>query len=170
MKTYLAGSIFFYADELRNKEWAEKLRMAFPDIDLYSPIENTDINGTEGKKKFADSIMVAEADNARLDNIDVLVACIDGDVPPVGTSAEIGWVASQIEHGAHKLIVGICTDNRQCYLTHSEAKDQGGAQSLGNQQYSYQNIYLTGLINKYGILVTNIDSAIAAIKDWRCAK
>ena len=64
MKAYLAGSIFYYADELRNKEWAKKIRDAFPGIDLYSPIENTDINGTEGKKKFADSIMVAEADNA----------------------------------------------------------------------------------------------------------
>ena len=67
MKAYLAGSIFYYADELRNKEWAKKIRDAFPRIDLYSPIENTDINGTEGKKKFADSIMVAEADNARLE-------------------------------------------------------------------------------------------------------
>lgn len=166
MKAYLAGSIFYYADELRNKEWAKKIRDAFPGIDLYSPIENTDINGTEGKKKFADSIMVAEADNARLDNIDVLIACIDGDVPPVGTSAEIGWVASQIEHGANKCLVGICTDNRQCFLTHSEAKDRGGAASLGNQQYSYQNIYVTGLINKYGVLVTNIEDAIEKIQKW----
>ena len=23
-------------------------------------------------------------------------------------------------------MIGICTDNRQCYLTHSEAKDAGG--------------------------------------------
>ena len=55
MKVYLAGSIFYYGDVLRNTEWAQKLRVAFPNIDLYSPIENTDINGPEGKKKFAGS-------------------------------------------------------------------------------------------------------------------
>jgi hypothetical protein len=59
MKAYLAGSIFYYGDELRNKEWARKLREAFPDMDLYSPIENTDINGTEGKKKFGSPMMIA---------------------------------------------------------------------------------------------------------------
>ena len=34
--------------------------------------------------------MVASADNARLDNTDILIACIDGDVLPAGTCAEIG--------------------------------------------------------------------------------
>jgi hypothetical protein len=48
--------------------------------------------------------------------------------------------------GDNKYIIGICTDTRQCYLTHSEAKDIGGAASLGEQQYSYQNLYVTGLI------------------------
>lgn len=36
-------------------------------MNLYSPVENTDINGVEGKKKFADSKMIAKADNERLD-------------------------------------------------------------------------------------------------------
>ena len=55
MKVYLAGPIFCYGDYLRNTEWATKIRNAFPGIDLYSPVENTDINGVEGKKKFAGS-------------------------------------------------------------------------------------------------------------------
>ena len=55
MKVYLAGPIFTYGDLLRNTEWAKKIRDAIPDIDLYSPLENTDINGVEGKKKFAGS-------------------------------------------------------------------------------------------------------------------
>ena len=45
MRVYLAGPIFFYGDYLRNIEWATKIRQAFPSIDLYSPVENTDING-----------------------------------------------------------------------------------------------------------------------------
>lgn len=165
MKIYLAGSIFYYGDVLRNTEWAQKIREAIPNVDLYSPIENTDINGTEGKKKFAGSQLIADGDNARLDNTDILVACIDGDIIPAGTSAEIGVMREKIRRGDHKYIVGICTDNRQCYLTHSEAKNAGGAAELGEQQYSYQNLYVTGLIKQSGILVSNIDDAITFIKE-----
>lgn len=170
MKAYLAGPIFTYGDLLRNTEWAKKIREAFPNIDLYSPVENTDINGVEGKKKFAGSKEIAVADNARLDSTNVLIACIDGDVLPAGTCAEIGKFHEKIARGDTKLIVGICTDNRQCALTHSEAKDVGGAASLGEQQYSYQNLYVTGLIKEYGYLVSNIEDAIRMIKAWKFSK
>ena len=163
---YLAGPIFTYGDLLRNTEWAAKLREAFPTMDLYSPVENTDINGVEGKKKFAGSKEIATADNARLDKTDVLIACIDGDVLPAGTCAEIGKFHEKIVRGDKKFIVGICTDNRQCALTHSDAKDRGGAASLGEQQYSYQNLYVTGLIKDAGVLVSSIDEAIAAINRY----
>ena len=163
---YLAGGIFFYGDYLRNIEWAAKLREAFPEMDLYSPVENTDINGVEGKKKFADSQMVATADNARLDKTDILIACIDGDVLPSGTCAEIGKFHEKIMRGDDKFIVGICTDNRQCFLTHSEEKDRGGAEALGEQQYSYQNIYVTGLIKDVGVLVANIEDVIKTMRIW----
>ena len=166
MNAYLAGSIFYYGDVLRNTEWAKKIRDAIPNINLYSPIENTDINGTEGKKKFAGSQEIANGDNIRLNNTDILIACIDGDVLPSGTCAEIGKFHEKIENGAHKYIIGICTDNRQCYLTHSDAKNDGGASALGEQQYSYQNLYVTGLIKQGGILVSNIDDAITALKEY----
>lgn len=155
---YLARPIFTYGDLLRNTEWARQLRLYFPETDLYSPVENTDINGIEGKKKFAGSREVASADNARLDKTDVLIACIDGDVLPTGTCAEIGKFHEKIARGDHKFIVGICTDNRQCALTHSAEKDASGAASLGEQQHSYQNIYVTGLIKEYGFLVCLIAS------------
>lgn len=170
MKAYLAGPIFTYGDLLRNTEWAKKIREAFPNIDLYSPVENTDINGVEGKKKFAGSKEIAAADNARLDSTNILIACIDGDVLPAGTCAEIGKFHEKIARGDTKLIIGICTDNRQCALTHSEAKDAGGAASLGEQQYSYQNLYVTGLIKEYGYLVSNIEDAIRMIKTWKFSK
>ena len=165
MKIYLAGSIFYYGDVLRNTEWAAKIRAAIPNVDLYSPIENTEINGAEGKKKFAGSQEIANGDNIRLNNTDILIACIDGDILPAGTCAEIGKFHEKIERGDHKYIVGICTDNRQMYLTHSEAKNIGGAAALGEQQYSYQNLYVTGLIKQGGILVSNIEDAIAFIKE-----
>ena len=166
MNAYLAGSIFYYGDVLRNTEWAKKIRDAIPNINLYSPIENTDINGAEGKKKFAGSQEIANGDNIRLNNTDILIACIDGDVLPSGTCAEIGKFHEKIENGTHKYIIGICTDNRQCYLTHSDAKNDGGASALGEQQYSYQNLYVTGLIKQGGILVSNIDDSITALKEY----
>ena len=166
MKAYLAGSIFYYGDLLRNTEWAAKLRSAFPGMEVYSPVENTDINGVEGKKKFAGSQEIANGDNIRLDETDILIACIDGDVLPSGTCAEIGKFHEKIARGDPKLIVGICTDNRQCALTHSKVKDEGGAVSLGEQQYSYQNLYVTGLIKQGGTLVSSIEEAIEAIKMW----
>lgn len=164
MRVYLAGPIFTYGDLLRNTEWANKLRATFPDMDLYSPVENTAINGVEGKKKFAGSKEIAKGDNDRLDNTDLLIACIDGDVLPSGTCAEIGKFHEKIARGDHKYMIGICTDNRQCYYTHSAEKDAGGAASLGEQQYCYQNLYVTGLIKQYGKLVYTIEEVIDYIK------
>lgn len=164
MNIYLAGSIFYYGDLLRNTEWAAKIREAIPNVNLYSPIENKDLNGVEGKKKFAGSQEIANGDNARLDNTDVLIACIDGDVLPSGTCAEIGVMREKIRRGDKKYIIGICTDNRQMYLTHSEEKNIGGSAALGEQQYSYQNLYVCGLIKQSGWLVTNIDDAIEILK------
>ena len=166
MRIYLAGPIFFYGDYLRNIEWANKIREAFPTAYVYSPVENTDINGVEGKKKFGGSQEIANGDNIRLDNTDVLIACIDGDVLPSGTCAEIGKFHEKIARGDDKFIIGICTDTRQCYLTHSEAKDAGGAAALGEQQYSYQNLYVTGLIKQAGVLVSNIDEVIEELRKW----
>lgn len=160
MNIYMAGPIFFEADRLRNQLWFNKLKNTFPAAQIYDPLQNTDINGTEGKKKFAGSKEIANADNLRLNNTDILIACIDGDVLPSGTCAEIGIMFEKIARGDNKYIIGICTDTRQCFLTHSDAKDAGGAASLGEQQYSYQNLYVTGLIKQAGILVSNIDEAI----------
>ena len=164
MKVYLAGGIFFEGDLYRNTIWAKKIRDAFPGIDLYSPVENTEINGIEGKKKFAGSKLIADGDNARLDNTDVLVACIDGDVLPSGTCAEIGVMREKIRRGDHKYIVGICTDNRECSRTHSAEKDAGAAADICEQQYSYQNLYVVGCIKESGVMTNNIDDAIAFMR------
>ena len=165
MNVYLAGSIFYIGDELRNRLWADKIRQSFPEVNLYSPIENTLINGAEGKRRFAGSREIANGDNARLDNTDILVACIDGDVLPSGTCAEIGVMREKIRRGDHKYIIGIATDNREMSKTHSIAKDEGGASALCENQYCYQNLYVVGCIKESGILVDNIEDAIAFMKE-----
>lgn len=160
MNIYMAGPIFTLGDKFRNDYFYNKLKEAFPTADIYDPLQNTEINGVEGKKKFAGSKEIANGDNERLNKTDVLIATIDGDVLPSGTCAEIGKFHEKIESGAHKYIIGICTDNRQMHLTHSLEKDEGGASALGEQQYSYQNLYVTGLIKQGGWLVSNIEEAI----------
>ena len=165
MNVYLAGSIFYIGDDLRNRLWADKIRQSFPKVNLYSPIENQDINGKLGKRKFAGSREIANGDNARLDNTDILVACIDGDVLPSGTCAEIGVMREKIRRGDHKYIIGIATDNREMSKTHSIAKDEGGASALCENQYCYQNLYVVGCIKESGILVDNIEDAIAFMKE-----
>lgn len=165
MKVYLAGPIFTYGDLLRNTEWAKKIRDAIPNIDLYSPVENTDINGVEGKKKFAGSQEIANGDNLRLNRTDILIACIDGDVLPSGTCSEIGKFHEKIERGDHKYLIGICTDNRQCAITHSKEKDEGGYSRLGEMQYCYQNLYVTGLLHQCSGLVYTIEEVIDFLKE-----
>ena len=165
MKVYLAGPIFTCGDLLRNTEWANKIREAIPNIDLYSPVENTEINGVEGKKKFAGSQEIANGDNLRLNNTDILVACIDGDVLPSGTCSEIGKFHEKIERGDHKYMIGICTDNRQCAITHSREKDEGGYSRLGEMQYCYQNLYVTGLLHQCNGLVYTIEEVIDFLKE-----
>ena len=167
MNVYLAGPIFALGDKFRNDYFYQKITEAFPDIYVYDPLQNTEINGVEGKKKFAGSQEIANADNLRLNQTDILIACIDGDVIPAGTSAEIGKFHEKIERGDDKLLIGICTDTRQCFNTHSDAKDMGGRASLGEQQYSYQNLYVTGLIKQAGVLVDNIDAVIHEIFMWK---
>lgn len=166
-QVYCAGPIFFEGDLYRCLAWKQKLEEAFGDkLDTYFPVLNVSINGVEGKKRFAGSKEIARADNERLDNTDILIACIDGDVLPSGTCTEIGIFREKIKRGDNKCLIGICTDNRQCYLTHSKEKDAGGAASLGEQQYSYQNLYTTGCIKEVGVLVSNIDDVIVEIKKW----
>ena len=75
-------------------------------------------------------------------------------------------MSKAIEDGQRGMIIGICTDNRQAYLTHSDAKDKGGASSLGESQYSYQNLYVTGVIKSVGILVSDFDDVILAMKKY----
>ena len=57
-------------------------------------------------------------------------------------------------------MIGICTDNRQCALTHSKEKDEGGHSRLGEMHYCYQNLYVTGLLHQCNGLVYTIEEVI----------
>ena len=44
---------------------------------------------------------------------------------------------------------------REMSITHSPEKDAAGASGVGENQYSYCNIFLTGLIKTHGTLYTS---------------
>jgi nucleoside 2-deoxyribosyltransferase len=101
IQVYLAGSMFCEADRMYNALLAEKIRERVGNyIDLYVPQENLSIND---KTKCASSIDIFWGDYNRLQNTDIFIARIDGDIPPSGTSAEIGIMSQRRQNWEHKL-------------------------------------------------------------------
>jgi nucleoside 2-deoxyribosyltransferase len=100
IQVYLAGSMFCEADRMYNAYLAEKIRQRLGDkIDLYVPQENLSIND---KTKCADSHAIFWGDYNRLQKCDVFIARIDGDIPPSGTSAEIGIMSQRRQYWQHQ--------------------------------------------------------------------
>ena len=96
IQVYLAGSMFCEADRMYNAFLAEKIRERLgEDIDLYVPQENKSIND---KTKCADSHDIFWGDYNRLQKCDIFIARIDGDIPPSGTSAEIGIMSQRRQY------------------------------------------------------------------------
>lgn len=93
IQVYLAGSMFCEADRMYNALLAKKIRERVGEyVDLYVPQENNSIND---KTKCANSHDIFWGDYNRLQNCDIFIARIDGDIPPSGTSAEIGIMSQR---------------------------------------------------------------------------
>ena len=96
VQVYLAGSMFCEADRMYNALLAEKIRERVGNyIDLYVPQENLSIND---KTKCANSHDIFWGDYNRLQKCDIFIARIDGDIPPSGTSAEIGIMSQRRQY------------------------------------------------------------------------
>ena len=93
VQVYLAGSMFCEADRMYNELLAKRIRERLDGlIDLYVPQENLSIND---KTKCANSHDIFWGDYNRLQRCDIFIARIDGDIPPSGTSAEIGIMSQR---------------------------------------------------------------------------
>lgn len=96
INVYLAGGMFCEADRMYNALLAQKIRERVGEhIDLYVPQENLSIND---KTKCANSHDIFWGDYNRLQNTDIFIARIDGDIPPSGTSAEIGIMSQRRQY------------------------------------------------------------------------
>lgn len=166
MRAYLANGLFSESEQLYNQLIGEKVRKAFPDIQLYIPQENEAINDKNG---YASSIQIFEGDNAHLDCADVLIAVLDGVEIDSGVSAEIGRFATLIEYDEiigrdkKRFIIGVYTDSRQKGVSNSQ-KIEALQTKVAENQFSYRNLYTIGAVKKYGVVVASSEELIDSLK------
>ena len=141
MKAYLAGSIFYDKDIKYNAYLAQGIRKAWPGIDMYVPQEAT-IND---KTTFADSTMIYNGDYERLKETDLFIACVDNDVPPIGTVTEIGIFSELAKNNPDKHMVILHTDTRDAYKTITQRKVQDMTQHQCASQFNYFNLFTRDL-------------------------
>lgn len=158
MKGYLANGLFGLGDRLVNELIAKELRELFNKhnltLDLYVPQENLAIND---KNSYADSIMIADGDDAYLKKSDFVIAVIDGVEIDSGVACEIG-VATTLG----KRVFGLLTDTRQ-QGTGNKKKIEALINDPTENQFVYRNLYVVGKIKKSGGIYSDIDSLKNAI-------
>lgn len=164
VRVYLAGSMFCEADRMYNSFVAQKIREVCGDkIDLYVPQENASIND---KTKCADSNAIFWGDYNRLQNTDILIVRIDGDVIPSGSSAEIGIMSQRNQNwlqnpqGRQPKIIGLCTDSRNPKSTYLDAKNELMKNNDYESQYCYFNLFTVGCIKVNGVLTTSVQELV----------
>jgi hypothetical protein len=164
-KVYLAGPIFTERDRMYLDTLYDGMHQIWPDAEIYAPQRNKEIND---KTKSAGALDVYWGDYRRLRDTDILVAVISGDLPPIGTTCEIGIFTELMNGDPHRKMIGLLDDMREMSVTHSAEKDAAGSGGIGENQYSYCNIFLTGAIKAHGSLVANstdLFKAFAKLRD-----
>ncbi len=154
MNIYLAGPIFTERDRMYLDFLYERIAKIFPEANIYVPHRNKDIND---KTKSATSYDIYWGDYQRLEKTDLLIAVVSGDTPPIGTTCEIGIFSEMIKQNPNKKLVALYDDCREGFLTINEEKVNAMKREPGENQMSYVNIFLTGVIKVYGRLAVTSD-------------
>lgn len=140
---YFASPLFSHMELRYNASVVAEIRDRFPLLDVYLPQEQGDIND---KSLYASSLMIAKADTDALLASSVLVAVLDGLIIDPGVASEIG-----VAYQAGIPIIGLYTDSRQ---QGADVPEKIAALSeIAESQFSYVNLYTTGLIKLNGVIV-----------------
>lgn len=165
MNIYLAGPIFTEKDRMFLDYLYERIQPIFPHAHIYVPHRNKSIND---KTKCATAYDIYWGDYNRLKETDLLIACVSNDIPPIGTTCEIGMFTQMIDADPHKKLIALYDDCREGYLTcQGEVGDQklnAMRKEPGECQMSYINIFLTGAIKTHGKLVCSSEELINVLK------
>ena len=156
-KIYFGGGLFSEMETMYNEFVVESIRDTFGDnVSVYLPQENEAINDKSG---YADSIMIANGDNEHLEEADILVAVIDGQVMDVGLASEIGYFYSM-----NKPIIAIYSDSRQG--TYGNQKKIDSLDSIAESQFSYINLYTVGMIKQRGEIVRGYEELLEVLPKY----
>lgn len=154
-KLYFASPLFSEMELFFNQTLANQIRQDVPELEIYLPQEQGDINN---KEAYADSIMIAKTDTEALLESDVLLAVLDGQVIDPGVATEIG-----VAYQAGIPILGLYTDTRQQGGEHPQKLK--ALQDIGESQFAYINLYTVGLIKMRGKIVNRSQDVMPALKE-----
>ncbi len=155
-KIYYASPLFSEMELQYNRYLTDKIKEAYPDVEMYIPQEQGDIND---KNAYADSVMIAKYDTDALLASDLMVAVLDGAIIDVGVATEIG-----VAYQAGIPVVGLYTDSRQEGATNTQKIT--ALQEVAESQFSYINLYTVGLVKTNGIIVNNTDDLLKNISEY----
>lgn len=153
-KIYFGAPLFNEMEQMYNAYVVNKIRETYGEkVEIYLPQENASINDKSG---FADSIAIAQGDNAYLEDADLLIAVLDGVTPDSGLSAELGYFYS-----LERPIFGLYTDTRQG--THGNQQKIAALDEIAESQFSYINLYTVGLVKLRGEILNSSDKLVEKI-------
>lgn len=153
---YFASPLFSEMELKYNQEIVNKIRQEYPEVDVFLPQEQGDIND---KSAYADSKMIAQLDTKAVLESRLLIAVLDGLVIDPGVASEIG-----VAYQAGIPVIGLYTDPRQQGADNSQKI--AALQEIAESQFSYVNLYTVGLIKLNGIVVGNSDQLIQQIANY----
>ncbi|HLQ40841.1 MAG TPA: nucleoside 2-deoxyribosyltransferase [Tetragenococcus sp.] len=156
MNVYFAAPMFAQSDIYYNAYLVEKLRQAFPQLNVYLPQENAAIND---KRAYADSKMIALADTKKVKESQLMIALLDGTAIDSGVASEIGVAYS------HQIpILALYTDSRQ--LGSDNEKKLAALDQTAENQFHYLNLYTVGLIKLNGAVYPSEEIFLQALTDF----
>ncbi len=153
---YFASPLFSNMEQNYNKHVVDEIRNAYPDLKVYLPQEQADIND---KRNYADSKMIAKYDTDAVLASDLLIAVLDGLVIDPGVASEIG-----VAYANGIPVVGLLTDPRQSGF--DNIKKIEALSDIAESQFPYVNLYTVGLIKLNGEVVNSERGLIQSIKTY----
>ncbi len=153
---YFASPLFSDMERFYNEYLVKKIRDLYPEITLYVPQEQGDIND---KESYADSKMIAKYDTDALLNSQVVLAVLDGPMIDVGVASEIG-----VAYQAGIPVLGLFTDSRQAGSSNQEKIN--ALSEVAESQFPYVNLYTAGLVKLNGAIINNEKDWLEVIKNY----
>ena len=153
---YFASPLFNEMELQFNAQLAQRIRERYPEINLFLPQEQSEIND---KSNYADSKLIAQVDTDAVLKSQLLIAVLDGLVVDPGVASEIG-----VAYQAGIPIIGLYSDTRQAGADNPEKIE--ALHTIAESQFSYINLYTVGLVKLRGEIVGSSADLIESLEKY----